>query len=795
MLARVNENKKKQKIITPAKKTKTSQKKVYAVLPLTDFIIFPKMVVPFIIDREKSIKVIEAVLEDKYKLVVLAQQKPTVDYPETEEDLYTVGTSIEIMQAIRFPNNTMKILIEGMQRVKVKEFIQKDPFFTTNVTVINEKYQPNEEVTAMVKFINSEFNSYIQLAGKGLQDIIGPLPPVDDPGKLADMIITYLPLLLPDKQSILEEFDPIRRLEKIGQLLSKEIEYSKIETKLNERMRFTVEKTQKEYFLRQKIKSIKEELGEDSEWDSDVDEYREKISKTPLPEIAKEKVDKELQRLEKMPSISAESAVIRNYIDLILEMPWDKISNETIDLKKAKNILEADHYGMDKAKERILEYLAVKHLKPKDTKGTSILCMVGPPGVGKTSLARSIARSMDRKFERIALGGVGDDSEIRGHRRTYIGSMPGRIIEAIRKSGTKNPVILLDEIDKLTKHYHGDPSSALLEVLDPEQNMAFTDHFLDLPFDLSKVFFICAANTTQSIVKPLLDRMEMTELSGYTEKEKIMIAKNYLIPRQVIRNGLTAKQLTIKVNCIKEIIRGYTREAGVRELERLIGKIGRKVARLIVEKEIKSQKVDSIETINKFLGPVIFTPDPVDKENQVGVVYGLAWTDTGGSVLPIEVSLSNGKGKINLTGRLGEVMKESAQIALAYLKVNASKLKIDEKSFTRKDVFLHVPEGAVPKDGPSAGIALTMSMLSAFTNKPFPAKYAITGEVSLKGRVLRIGGLKEKSLAAHRYGIRDIIIPYENMADIDEFPDELKNDVKFWPAKNIDDVMDILRKK
>lgn len=787
MLSKSDNIQKKNKIISE----KLVKNRIHAILPLKDIIIFPKMVVPLFIEQERAIKVIEAVLEGKYKLIVTAQKKENIDSPK-KEDIYSVGTLLEIMQAIRFPNNTIKILVEGLQRVKIQEILKERPFFTASISLIDETYTPTDEVNVLVKFITSQFETYLQLIGKGMQDFIGPLPEINDPGKLADMIAAYLLISLKDKQDILEEFDSVKRLEHVGKLLSKEIEYLNIEKQLNDRMRFHVEKHQKEYFLREKIKSIREELGEENEWDIDVSEYRKKITETTLPDAAKVKAQKEILRLEKMPSISAEGAVIRNYLDLIFELPWQKICNEKIDLKKAQRILDQDHYGLEKVKDRILEFLAVKHLVPKDTKGTSILCLVGPPGVGKTSLAQSVARALGRKFERIALGGVGDDAEIRGHRRTYIGAMPGRIIEAIRKAGEQNPVILLDEIEKLTKHYHGDPSSALLEVLDPEQNSTFKDHFLDIPFDLSKVFFICAANITHTISKPLLDRMDVLHLPGYTEQEKIIIAQKYLIMRQLDRNGLKAEQINITVKAIKEIIRYYTREAGVRELERSIGKICRKVARLIVEKRTSFKQFDSKQNIIDFLGPPVYTSDIVDKNNDIGVVYGLAWTETGGSVLPVEVALSNGKGKLNLTGSLGDVMKESAQIALAYLKTNADILKIDKKLFAKKDIFLHVPEGAIPKDGPSAGIALTMAMLSAFKNKPASCKHAITGEISLKGKILKIGGLKEKCLAAHRYGIGNVIIPQDNIADIEDFPKELKQDIKFIPVNHINNVVDFI---
>ena len=792
MLSKSDTIQKKKKIILK-KETKNGKEELYAILPLKDIIIFPKMVVPLFIEQEQAINIIEATLEGKYKLIVTGQKKDSIDSPK-KEDLHTVGTLLEIMQAIRFPNNTIKLLAEGIQRVNIRRILKETPFFTAYISLIEEKYTLTEEIKVLIKFITSQFESYLQLAGKGVQDYIGPLPEINEPGKLADMIAAYLPLSLKDKQNILEEFDPVKRLENIGKLLSKEMEFLTIERQVNERMRFHVEKHQKEYFLREKMKSIREELGEENEWDIDIAEYRKKITSADLPKEAKEKAQKELQRLEKMPLISAEGSVVRNYLDLILELPWHKVSDEKINLKKAKEILDHDHYGLEKVKDRILEFLAVKHLEPKDTKGTSILCLVGPPGVGKTSLAQSVARSLNRKFERISLGGVGDDSEIRGHRRTYIGAMPGRIIDALRKAEAQNPVILLDEIDKLTKHYHGDPASALLEVLDPEQNSTFKDHFLDIPFNLSKIFFICAANITQTIPKPLFDRMDALHLPGYTEQEKIVIARNYLIPRQIDRNGLKPGQLKITIKTIKEIIRYYTREAGVRELERSIGKICRKTARLIVEKNIKYQKVDSNATIVELLGPPVYTSDIVDEQDEIGVVYGLAWTETGGSILPIEVSLSNGKGKLNLTGSLGDVMKESAQIALAYLKTNAENYKIDKKIFTQKDIFLHVPEGAIPKDGPSAGIALTMAILSAFTKRPASCKHSMTGEISLKGKILKIGGLKEKCLAAHRHGVHNIIIPQDNLADIEDFPNELKTDLKFIPVKNIRNVVDFIFK-
>lgn len=783
-----SKNKKKEK-----QKTQVDNKQktffVYPVLPLRELVVFPRMVIPLFIGREQSLKVVEKSLLEDHKVVVLSEKQSKEDSYPTINDLPLIGTLVDIIQIIRLPDKTMKILVEGLDRVYIKEFLSQEPFFKALVEIISEKkIQITTEIDVLIKFIRQQFGNFLSLAQRGLGELIDIIPDEKEPGKLADMIGAYLPISLENKQKILEEFDPVKRLEFVGKQLSREIELLTIEHKIQDRVRHHIEKHQKEYFLREKLKSIKEELGDEVEIDSEIKEYQENLKKLNVPQDIKDKINKEIKKLDKMPPISAETSVIKNYLDLVFELPWNKTQSEEIDLKKAQEILDEDHYGLEKVKERILEFLAVRKLSKE--KQTTLICLVGPPGVGKTSVATSIARALNRKFERIALGGVGDDAEIRGHRRTYVGALPGRIIQALRHAKESNPVILLDEIDKLTKHFHGDPASALLEVLDPEQNNSFRDHYLDLPFDLSDVFFLAAANVSYTIPKPLLDRMEIIKMSGYTEEEKIQIAKKYLIKKQKKKNGIKPHQLSINTEVLKYIIRRYTKEAGVRELERSISKICRKVAKLIVTDGIKSKKVNDFKTLEEILGPVKFHDSKTCVKPEIGIVQGLAWTEVGGSVLPIEVALSPGKGNITLTGRLGEVMKESAQIALGYIKSKSKELKISKEKLRKSDVYLHVPEGAIPKDGPSAGIALTTALVSAFIEKPVKHDLAMTGEITLRGRVLPIGGLKEKVLAAHREGIKKVIIPFDNKSDTIEIPKDIRKQIQFIFVKDIKEVLD-----
>jgi len=608
---------------------------------------------------------------------------------------------------------------------------------------------------------------------------------IEDPGALADVIAAYINSPVADKQIILETLLPIPRLEASGRLLSKALELASLENQIHSRVRESIDKHQKEFFLREKLTAIREELGEEN--DPEIKEYKEKIALLPAGEV-QDKANKELTRLDKMHSSSAESGVIRTWLDTLLALPWEPEPAPDVDLKKASRILDREHFGLEKVKDRILEYLAVRKLSGKAPH--TLLCLIGPPGVGKTSLCRSIAHATGRKFERIALGGVGDDAEIRGHRRTYVGAMPGRLIEAVKRAGTSHLVILLDEVDKLTRHYHGDPASALLEVLDPAQNSAFRDHYLDLPFDLSSILFLCAGNVSHTIPKPLLDRMQVVSLSGYTEEEKLAIARDYLIPRQLEESGLKAQGIQITQSALRSLIRRYTREAGVRELERRIGSLYRRLARRIVQNEAVPHRIQSLKTLTELAGPPKFAEPAADKNSEIGLVRGLAWTEVGGSILPIEVALSPGKGKLLMTGQLGDVMKESVQIALGYVRQKSEVLGITRNALQNQDIHVHVPEGAIPKDGPSAGIALGTALISALTQRPVRADIAMTGEVTLRGKVLAIGGLKEKSLAAFREGITHLLVPYENENALEEIPQEIRSQIEFTLVKEMAEVLD-----
>lgn len=681
----------------------------------------------------------------------------------------------------------MRVLVEGLYRAEIKGYATHDPYIKVAIAEYHDDTQEkNAQVEALMRTLIAQFEQFVRMSKKIPPETVVSVVAIDEPGRLADVIASHLSLRIQEKQHILEALEVGPRLEYLCEILAKEMEVLELERKINIRVRKQMEKTQKEYYLREQMKAIQKELGEKDDRTSEVEELRERIEEANMPKDAHEKAYKELERLEKMPPMVAEAVVVRNYLDWILSLPWSTETRDRLDLKAAESILEADHYGLEKPKERILEYLAIRKLAKK-MKGP-ILCLVGPPGVGKTSLGKSVAHSLNRKFVRMSLGGIRDEAEIRGHRRTYVGSMPGRVLQGIKQAGSRNPVFLLDEIDKMTMDFRGDPASALLEVLDPEQNYTFSDHYLEIPFDLSKVMFITTANSAFNIPRPLLDRMEIIEISSYTEEDKVHIALGYLISKQIKEHGLKPKHIEFSEGAVRKIIREYTREAGVRGLERQIASICRKVARLVVEDAQTFVSVTA-SNITKFLGKEKYRFGVADNEDQVGVATGLAWTETGGDILSIEVALLKGKGKLILTGKLGDVMKESAQAALTYVKSKADELGIKPETQAEYDLHLHVPEGAIPKDGPSAGITIATALASAMSGNATRSNVAMTGEITLRGRVLPIGGLKEKVLAAHRAGIHTVILPVENKKDLEDIPNNVRRKLNFITVSHMDDVL------
>jgi ATP-dependent Lon protease len=755
-------------------------------LPLRGLLVFPYTVIHLDVGRKKSINAIEEAMLSGKEIFLATQKEAQTDEPQ-EADIFRVGTVAEIRQILKMPGGAMRVLVEGFHRGRIETYLRYDPYFR----VLIEEYkddptEKNSEIEALMRALIAKFEQYVRMSKKIPPETVVAVVSIEEPGRLADVIASHLALRINEKQQILEAYNIERRLDYLCELLAKEMEVLELERKINIRVRKQMEKTQKEYYLREQMKAIQKELGEKDERASEVEELKEKIEKANLPKDVSEKAYKELERLEKMPPMVAEAVVVRNYLDWILSLPWSEETKDRLDLKTAENILDQDHYGLEKPKERILEYLAIRKLAKK-MKGP-ILCMVGPPGVGKTSLGKSVAHALGRKFVRISLGGIRDEAEIRGHRRTYVGSMPGRIIQGMKQAGSKNPVFLLDEIDKMTMDFRGDPASALLEVLDPEQNNVFSDHYLEIPFDLSKVLFITTANLSYNIPRPLLDRMELIEISGYTEEEKVPIALDYLIPKQLREHGLKEENVSFSEGAIRKIIREYTREAGVRNLERQIASICRKVARKVVEDRGLSVNITA-NSVTKYLGKEIFRYGVAEKEDQVGVATGLAWTETGGDILSLEVALLKGKGKLILTGKLGDVMKESAQAALTYVRFRSEQLAIEPSVHEDYDIHLHIPEGAIPKDGPSAGITIATSMASAMSGLPVKSHVAMTGEITLRGRVLPIGGVKEKILAAHRAGIDTIILPMENKKDLDEIPAHVRKKINFVLVNHMDEVL------
>lgn len=758
-------------------------------LPLRGLLVYPSMVLHLDVGRDKSVRALERSMVEDQMILLCSQSEVNIEEP-TEEDIYKVGTIAKVRQMLKLPNGTIRVLVEGVIRAEIVDYLPNDQFYEVTVKELPELESDDPEVDALMRSVLNQFEHYISLSKKVTPETYAAVSDIDEPGRLADVITSHLSLKIKDKQDILETIDVSERLEKLLDILNNEREVLELERKINQRVKKQMEKTQKEYYLREQMKAIQKELGEKEGRAGEVEELRNQLVEITVPDAVKEKIEKEIDRLEKMPSTSAEGGVIRNYIDWLLSLPWNKLTDDDLSLSKAEAILNDDHYGLEKPKERVLEYLAVQKLV-KQLKGP-ILCLVGPPGVGKTSLARSIAKSLGRKFVRISLGGVRDEAEIRGHRRTYVGAMPGRIIQGMKTAGSSNPVFLLDEIDKMAMDFRGDPASALLEVLDPEQNNTFSDHFVEVPFDLSKVMFVTTANAMHNIPRPLLDRMEVLYIPGYTELEKQQIGTRYLLPKQKKEHGIKEEQLIISEEILLQLIRDYTRESGVRNLEQQIAAVCRKAAKHFVANE-QAEAIEPLvitnELLKEWLGPAKFRHGLAESEDQIGAVTGLAWTEVGGDTLVIEVTVMPGSGKLTLTGKLGDVMKESAQAAFSYTRSKAIALGIDPDFHEKNDIHIHIPEGAIPKDGPSAGITIATALISALTNRYVSKEVAMTGEITLRGRVLPIGGLKEKSLAAHRAGIRKVLLPKENERDLRDIPDSVRNDMEFIPVSHMDEVL------
>ena len=772
-------------------KTEENQVKIPDVLPvlaLRDIVVFPFMIVPLFVSRDRSIKAVDQSLSENRLILLVTQKEMDLEEP-LAKDLYQMGTVAIIMRMLKLPDGRVRILAQGLSRAKVETFDEETkPYVLAKINVITETTLENPplEVTALVRTVRSSLEKAVNLGKNISPEVMVLVANLEDPGRLADLVASNLELKAPDAQMALDLVDSLARLRKIYEFLTKEIELLTVQQEINTQAKGEIDKSQREFFLRQQLKAIQQELGESSEFSEEIQQLREKITKANMSKEVTEECERQIKKLERMHPDSAETATVRNYLDWMVTLPWSVLTNDNLDLKRARQILDEDHTGLQKVKERILEYLAVRKIKG-DIKGP-ILCFVGPPGVGKTSLGKSVARTLERKFVRLSLGGVHDEAEIRGHRRTYVGAMPGRIVQGIHQAGSRNPVFMMDEVDKIGMDYRGDPSSALLEVLDPEQNSTFRDNYLGVPFDLSKVLFILTANLLDTIQPAFRDRMEVIELSGYTEEEKLAIAKKHLIPKQLNENGLTLKKVVFKDNAIQTIISQYTREAGLRNLEREIGSVCRKVAMRLAEGKDKLYRINK-ENVHEFLGSPKILLDALSKKDQVGVATGLAWTPTGGEIMFIETTAMRGRGNLMLTGKLGDVMKESAQAALSYAKSNAKDLGIQEDYFQDRDIHIHVPEGAIPKDGPSAGIALATSMISLFTGRPVHRDVAMTGEITLRGNVLPIGGLKEKILAARRAKIKKVIIPHLNLKDLDELTSDVRSSLQIIPVEDVTQVL------
>jgi ATP-dependent Lon protease len=768
----------------PVTQREKFETKKLPMMPIRDVVIFPFMMTPFVVGRESSVRALEEALAGDKKIFLATQHDASIDEPKPNE-IYQVGTIVNIVQSLKLPDGNIKVLVEGLERGKILQVVDTDGYFEATVRTAKYGAEMTPQVEAAMQRVTGLFEQYVKLCQSLNYETMIAAVRNDDPSKLTDTIAANLQLSIEEKQELLEIFDPAERLSRIGDVLDVEIEKLNMDRTIQSRVKRQMERAQKEYYLNEKIKAIQKELGRGEK--SEFDELKKKIDAAGMPRETHEKAIQELKKLEAMPPMSAESTVSRNYLDWLLAVPWKKRSKEIRNIETAEKVLNEDHYGLEKIKERILEFLAVRQLV-KNPKG-SILCFVGPPGVGKTSLGMSIAKATGRKFVRMSLGGVRDEAEIRGHRRTYIGALPGQIIQMMKKSGTKNPVFMLDEVDKMSMDFRGDPSAALLEVLDPEQNFMFVDHYLDVEYDLSQVFFIATANVLHTIPPALQDRMEVLRLQGYTEPEKVEIAKQYLVRKQREQTGLTDKNIIFTDEALTAVIRNYTREAGVRNLEREIGNISRKVARKVVKEGEKYSVSLTAENVNDYLGVIKFRDTEVHERSEVGLVTGLAWTEVGGSILTTEVATVDGKGKLTLTGKLGDVMQESAQAAMSYVRSRAHRLGLPRDFYRNLDIHVHVPEGAIPKDGPSAGITMATAIASALSRIPVRRDIAMTGEITLRGKVLAIGGLKEKLLAAHRAGLFEVILPADNEKDLAEVPENLRTAMKLHFVKTMDDVL------
>jgi ATP-dependent Lon protease len=763
-----------------------SSRQVVPLLPLRDIVIFPQMVVPFFVGREKSINALEASMANKTEIFLCTQKDSQINEPEIQ-DLFDIGTLASILQLVKLPDGTLKVLVEGRARAKRSSKSATDDYFMVEAEELDETPRDEAEAHALMRTLFKAFENFVRLNKRIPAEVLVTVQGLTDPSKMADSVIPHLNLKLQDKQELLELAEPIARIEKLVNLVQNEIEILQIERRIRSRVRKQMEKSQKEYYLNEQMAAIQKELGERDEFKTEIQELENRIKEAKMSEEAHEKADSELRKLKMMAPISAEATVIRNYLEWLIELPWGNITEDNLDLKHAKKILDRDHYGLEKIKDRIIEYLAVQNLT-KSLKGP-ILCFVGPPGVGKSSLATSIADAVERKFVRISLGGLRDEAEIRGHRRTYIGAMPGKIIQGIRKAGSKNPVLLLDELDKMGNDFRGDPASAMLEVLDPGQNSTFNDHYMEVDFDISGVLFIATANSLSGIPQPLMDRMEIIHVPSYLETEKIEISKRHLVVKQLKDHGLTAEKVNLEESALVELIRYYCREAGVRNVSREIANLCRKAARKIVDNP-KSVPVKITEKeIEEYLGPRRYKYGTMEQDDQIGMTNGLAWTEVGGDLLNIEVSVLPGKGGLRITGKLGDVMQESAHAAYSYVRSRASQLGLPKEFYNRVDIHIHVPEGATPKDGPSAGITIATSLASALTNRPVRKDVAMTGEITLRGHVLPIGGLKEKLLAAQRAGMTTVMIPDENVKDLYDVPKEILSKMKIVPVRHCDQVL------
>ena len=766
--------------------TKATSTRLLPLLPLRDIVVFPHMMVPLYVGRAKSIQAVDEAMRGGREILLAAQKKAKTNDPSAE-DIYRIGTVGQVMQHIKRPDGTIKVLVEGKRRVRIAKFIAEEASFMVEVEELDEDGVPSSEQEALQRTVQEVFDNYARLSKRLQPDVLASIRAIEDSGRLADTIIAHLPIKHPDKQAMLEMVAPRDRLEKLYELMQAEIEILQVERKIRTRVKKQMERTEKEYYLNEQMRAIQKELGERDEFKSELSELEDKLKAKKMPEEARQKVEKEIKKLKMMSPMSAEATVVRNYIDMCLSLPWNECTQDKLDMAEAQKVLDEEHFGLKKPKERILEYLAV-HTLVERMRGP-ILCLIGPPGVGKTSMARSIARAMGRQFIRVSLGGVRDEAEIRGHRRTYIGAMPGKIIQSLKKAGSSNPVVLLDEIDKMSTDFRGDPSAALLEVLDPEQNQTFNDHYLDMDYDLSRVMFICTANNMQGIPLPLEDRLEVIRIAGYTEMEKMNIAERYLIPKECRDNGIADVKMEWSEQATRTIIQLYTREAGVRTLEREVAAVCRKVAKEVVlgGKDVPFKITPA--QVKRYLGIPKFRHNKREEAAEIGMATGLAWTQVGGEILQIEVTTMPGKGKLMITGKLGDVMKESAQAAMSYVRARATSWGLPADFNDPIDIHIHVPEGAMPKDGPSAGITMASALVSVLTKIPVRHDVAMTGEITLRGRVLPIGGLKEKALAAHRAEIRTVIIPKENEKDLEEIPKSVARSIKFHPVEHMDEVL------